>query len=306
MMYLFLIVGFVLLVKGADFFVDGSSSVARLLKVPSLIIGLTIVAMGTSAPEASVSITAALKHSSGLSVGNIVGSNMFNLLVVIGVSALISPFITDRQIVKRDLPVNAAMIAALAVFCADGKIGRIEGAVLLSGMIIYILVLIRNALKNREEGEDIKTLTPIMSILYITGGIIGIILGGNVVVDSATDIAKHFGLSDTIIGLTIVAVGTSLPELVTSVVAAKKGESALSLGNAVGSCMFNVLFILGASSIITPQTITADIMINCVILLFVSVLLWIIGKSRERVTRLEGLVCVLLYIAYTIYLIMTV
>lgn len=306
MMYLFLIVGFVLLVKGADFFVDGSSSVARLLKVPSLIIGLTIVAMGTSAPEASVSITAALKHSSGLSVGNIVGSNMFNLLVVIGVSALIAPFVTDRQIVKRDLPVNAAMIAALAVFCADGKIGRIEGAVLLAGMIIYILVLIRNALKNREEGEDIKTLTPIMSILYITGGIIGIILGGNVVVDSATDIAKHFGLSDTIIGLTIVAVGTSLPELVTSVVAAKKGESALSLGNAVGSCMFNVLFILGASSIITPQTITADIMINCVILLFVSVLLWIIGKSRERVTRFEGLVCVLLYIAYTIYLIMTV
>lgn len=306
MMYLFLIVGFVLLVKGADFFVDGSSSVARLLKVPSLIIGLTIVAMGTSAPEASVSITAALKHSSGLSVGNIVGSNMFNLLVVIGVSALIAPFVTDRQIVKRDLPVNAAMTAVLITFCADGKIGRLEGAVLLAGMIIYILVLIRNALKNREEGEEVKTLTPLMSILYIAGGIFAIILGGNVVVDSATDIAKHFGLSDTIIGLTIVAVGTSLPELVTSVVAAKKGESALSLGNAVGSCMFNVLFILGASSIITPQTITADIMINCVILLFVSVLLWIIGKSRGRVTRLEGLVCVLLYIAYTIYLIMTV
>ena len=306
MMYLFLIIGFVLLVKGADFFVDGSSSVARLLKVPSLIIGLTIVAMGTSAPEASVSITAALKHSSGLSVGNIVGSNMFNLLVVIGVSALISPFVTDRQIVKRDLPVNAAMTAVLITFCADGKIGRLEGAVLFLGMIIYILVLIRNALKNREEGEEVKTLTPLMSILYIAGGIFAIILGGNVVVDSATDIAKHFGLSDTIIGLTIVAVGTSLPELVTSVVAAKKGESALSLGNAVGSCMFNVLFILGASSIITPQTITADIMINCVILLFVSVLLWIIGKSRGRVTRLEGLVCVLLYIAYTIYLIMTV
>lgn len=306
MMYLFLIVGFVLLVKGADFFVDGSSSVARLLKVPSLIVGLTIVAMGTSAPEASVSITAALKHSSGLSVGNIVGSNMFNLLVVIGVSALISPFVTDRQIVKRDLPVNAAMIAVLAAFCADGKIGRIEGAVLLVGMIVYIIALIINAIKSREEGEDIKTLTPLRSILYIAGGIFAIIMGGNVVVDSATDIAKHFGLSDTIIGLTIVAVGTSLPELVTSVVAAKKGESALSLGNAVGSCMFNVLFILGASSIITPQTITADIMINCVILLFVSVLLWIIGKSRERVTRFEGLVCVLLYIAYTIYLIMTV
>ena len=305
MMYLLLIVGFVLLVKGADFFVDGSSSVARLLKIPSLIIGLTIVAMGTSAPEASVSITAALKHSSGLSVGNIVGSNMFNLLVVIGVSALITPFVTDRQILKRDLPINAATIAVLILFCIDGQIGRIEGTLLFIGMIAYIVVLIINAIKSREEGENIKTLSPLVSILYIIGGIIGIILGGNVVVSSATDIAKHFNLSDTIIGLTIVAVGTSLPELVTSIVAAKKGESALSLGNAVGSCLFNVLFILGASSMITPQTIKPDIIINCALLLVVSVLLWIIGKSKGRITRAEGFICVLLYVLYTIYLIMT-
>jgi len=305
-MYVLLLIGFVLLVKGADFFVDGSSSVAKLLKVPPLIIGLTIVALGTSAPEAAVSITAALDKVGGLSVGNILGSNIFNLLVVIGMSALLKPFNTDKDILRRDLPLNLVISVLLLAFMYNGILGRFEGAVLFILMILYLIYLIYDSIKNKSEGEEVKALSPLKSVLFILGGLAAIILGGNVVVNSATDIAKTFGLSDTIIGLTIVAIGTSLPELVTSIVAARKGQSELSLGNAVGSCIFNILFILGLSSIIIPQTVDPQLIINAVILIGVSLLFIIIGKSKGRISRLEGAICTALYVLYTIYLIMSI
>ena len=306
MAYVLLIIGFVLLVKGADFFVDGSSSIARILKVPPLIIGLTIVAMGTSAPEAAVSITAALNKVGGLSVGNIIGSNIFNLLVVIGLSAILKPFDTDKAILKRDLPLNLFISVLLLAFVYNGVFGRIEGLILFIMMVIYISYLIYDSIKNKSESEDIKMLSPLKSVIFILGGLVAIIFGGNIVVNSATDIAKAFGMSDTIIGLTIVAVGTSLPELVTSVVAARKGQSELSLGNAVGSCVFNILFILGLSSVIIPQSVDPQLIINSVILIAVSLFLLIVGKTRGKITRVEGVVCTLSYAAYTIYLIMSI
>ena len=231
MAYLILIVGMFFLIKGADFFVDGSSSVAKIMKVPSVIIGLTIVALGTSLPEASVSITASIAGNNELALSNVVGSNIFNTLVVVGCSALITPFIMDRDIVKRDLLINILSSVVLFVLVLDGVLGRVDGVLLLVGLAGFLAILIRSAMKNRITEEVGEVLPLGKSVLFIVGGIITIILGGKLVVDSATIIAQHLGMSDTLIGLTVVSIGTSLPELVTSVVAARKGESGLSLGN---------------------------------------------------------------------------
>jgi len=303
MMYLLLIVGFVLLIKGADFFVEGSSSVARILKVPSVIIGLTIVAMGTSAPEAAVSITAGLAGNSDISLGNIVGSNIFNLLVVIGACAVIFPVKSQKDILKRDLWWNISVSAVLLAMLFDQKLSRIEGFILLVIFISYIVLMIGSALKNRTEGEDIKAVSLPKSILFIILGLAAVIAGGTLVVDNASLIASSFGLSDTLISLTIVAVGTSLPELVTSITAAKKGDSGIALGNAVGSCIFNILFILGAASVLSPITAVPELIIDTVILIAVNVLILVIAKTGQQTSRKEGLLCVLFYIAYTVYII---
>ena len=240
MEYLLLLIGFVLLIKGADFFVEGSSSLAKILKVPSVIIGLTIVAMGTSAPEASVSINAALSGSNDIAISNVVGSNIFNGLVVVGICAFIAGFSTNRDILKRDMPVNIIITAILCFMFIDGRLSRIEGIILLAGMAAYITCMIISALKNREEAEDCKIMPLPKSLLYIAGGLIAVIFGGNLVVDKACIIAANFGVSQNFIGLTIVAIGTSLPELVTSIVATRKGDSGLALGNAIGSNIFNI------------------------------------------------------------------
>lgn len=302
---LLLLVGFVLLIKGADFFVDGSSSIAKLLKIPSVVIGLTIVAMGTSAPEAAVSVSAALQGSNEIAVSNVVGSNIFNMLAVIGVCSLIKPMPLDRTIVKRDLPVNIVAIGILLALVLVGySIGRIDGVIMLAIMIAYITYLVVNAIKNREEGsEDIKTMSPILSVICIIGGLAAIIFGGNLVVENAKAIASAAGLSETFIGLTIVAVGTSLPELVTSVVASKKGENGLALGNVVGSNIFNILFILGLSSVVTPIAIDSVAVVNIIIVLIVTVLLWVLCLCSKKLGRIPGAVMVASYIAYTVYLI---
>ena len=235
MEYVLLLVGFVLLVKGADFFVEGSSSLAKILKVPSVIIGLTIVAMGTSAPEASVSINAALGGSNDIAISNVVGSNIFNGLVVVGICAFLSGFQTNAEILKRDMPVNILVTLILCLMFLDGTLGRVEGFLLLAGMVLYITCMIRSALRNREEGEVCKVLPLPKSILFMGGGLAAVIFGGDLVVDNACIIATNFGVSQNFIGLTIIAIGTSLPELVTSIVATRKGDSGLALGNAVGS-----------------------------------------------------------------------
>ena len=304
MMYLLLIVGFVLLVKGADFFVSGASSVAKALKVPSVIIGLTIVAMGTSAPETAVSITASLGGNNGISLGNIIGSNIFNLLMVIGISAVIIPFNSDKEILKRDMLWNIAITVLLLVLIFDGSLSRLDGVILLAGIAAYLTVVVRSALKNRvEDNSDEKVSVP-KAVVFILGGLAAIVFGGDLVVDNASLIAKSLGMSDTLVGLTIVAIGTSLPELVTSIVAAKKGDSGLALGNAVGSCIFNILFILGIASTIAPMTDDYEIIADVCILIFVSIVTYIFARSKERVSRLEGLFCVLIYGTYSAYIIM--
>ena len=224
MEYILLLVGFILLIKGADFFVEGSSSLAGILKVPSVIIGLTIVAMGTSAPEASVSINAALAGSNDIAISNVVGSNIFNGLVVVGICAFLHSFMPHGEILKRDMPLNILVTVVLCLMFLDGSLSRIEGAVLLFCMIVYLGFMIYSARKNREEGESGKILSLPRSLLYIAGGLAAVIFGGDLVVDKACIIATNFGVSQNFIGLTIIAIGTSLPELVTSIVATKKGR----------------------------------------------------------------------------------
>ena len=301
--YVLLVLGFLFLVKGADLFVDGSSSIAKHMKIPSVIVGLTIVAMGTSAPEASVSITAAISGNSDISLGNIVGSNIFNFLVVIGVSALIFPIISHKDIIKRDLWWNLGITGLLLLLILDRKIGRIDGAILLLGMALYLFVVIKNAVKNRTEESKEELISVPKSIIFMVIGLAAIICGGNFVVDNASIIAKSLGLSETLIGLTIVAIGTSLPELVTSVTAAKKKEAGIALGNAVGSNLFNILFILGVSSVLTPINVAPELFIDTIILIAVGILIFIFSYTGRRTYRIEGLICTLLYVAYTAYII---
>ena len=302
MEYLLLLIGFVLLIKGADFFVEGSSSLARFLKIPSVIIGLTIVAMGTSAPEASVSINAALAGNNDIAVSNIIGSNIFNGLVVVGICAFISGFKTNKDILKRDMPVNILITAILCVMIADGRLSRLEGILLLSGMIFYIVNMIFSALKTRSSCPDEKSMPLYKSLIFIAGGLVAVIFGGNLVVNNASQIAVSFGVSQNFIGLTIVAIGTSLPELVTSIVATRKGDSGLALGNAIGSNIFNILFILGMSATISPLHILSESVIDCAILLVSGILLFVFAYTRKSMNRTEGAICVLSYIGYTAYL----
>lgn len=302
MEYLLLIIGFVLLIKGADFFVEGSSSLARFLKIPSVIIGLTIVAMGTSAPEASVSINAALAGNNDIAVSNIIGSNIFNGLVVVGICAFISGFKTNKDILKRDMPVNILITAILCVMIADGRLSRLEGILLLAGMIFYIVNMILSALKTRSSYPDEKSMPLYKSLIFIAGGLVSVIFGGNLVVNNASQIAVSFGVSQNFIGLTIVAIGTSLPELVTSIVATRKGDSGLALGNAIGSNIFYILFILGMSATISPLHILSESVIDCVILLVSGILLFVFAYTKKSMNRTEGAICVLSYIGYTAYL----
>lgn len=282
MEYVLLLVGFVLLIKGADFFVEGSSSLARILRIPSVIIGLTIVAMGTSAPEASVSINAALAGSNDIAISNVVGSNIFNGLVVVGVCAVLAAFQTNKDILKRDMPLNIFVSAILCLMFLDGKLSRTEGILLLAGMILYLCFMIRSALNNREPGADIQTLSLPVSLLYIVGGLAAVIFGGDLVVDKACIIARSWGVSQNFIGLTIIAIGTSLPELVTSIVATRKGDSSLALGNAIGSNLFNILFILGMSSVISPLHVLDESVIDCLLLTVSAVILYLFARSKKR------------------------
>lgn len=302
MEYLLLLIGFVLLIKGADFFVDGSSSLARIMKVPSVIIGLTIVAMGTSAPEASVSVNAALSGSNDIAISNVIGSNLFNGLVVVGVCAFMAGFKTNPEILKRDMPLNIIVTAILCIMLLDRHINHIEGIILLISMAVYIAVMVISALKNRETADECKILSLPKSLIFIIGGLIAVIFGGTLVVDNACLIAKDFGVSENFIGLTIIAIGTSLPELVTSITATRKGDSGLALGNAIGSNLFNILFILGMSATICPLNVLSESIIDCIILLVSAVILYVFARTKKTMNRWEGIVCVFLYVGYTAYL----
>ena len=304
MEYILLIVGFVLLIKGADLFVDGASSVAAKLKVPSLIIGLTVVSIGTSLPEAAVSVSASLSGNNSISLGNVIGSNIFNLLMVVGVSSAILPIVTDRDMLKRDMPINIGVTVLLGILLFDGHLSRLEALLLLLLLAAYMFLLIRSALKNRVEAEETKVLSWAKSIVFIVLGVAAIIGGGQLVVNSAKTIALALGMSETLVGLTVVAIGTSLPELVTSVVAARKGDSGIAMGNVIGSNLFNILFILGMAGVIKPLTADAAFFIDTGILLGISALMLLFAFTKRKISRVEGITCVLLYVAYTAYIIM--
>ena len=308
MSYVLLLVGFVLLIKGADYFVEGSSSVAKLLKVPSVIIGLTIVAMGTSAPEAAVSITAGLNGSNAIALGNVVGSNIFNLLMVLGLCAVVNPVPVEKSFIKRDFPMTIGASFLLLIFGWTGAVlGRVEGIIMLVLFAGFIALMVRSALQGRAEAsdeEEIKVLSPLMSLIYIVGGLAAVVFGGDLVVDSATTIAQTLGLSENFIALTIVAMGTSLPELVTSMVASKKGECGLAVGNVVGSNLFNILLVLGASCAISPIAVAMESVIDIAVSIAVHLLMLVFCVSGKEIKRGEGLIAVAVYFTYMISLFM--
>lgn len=305
MMYLLLIIGFFLLIKGADYFVVGSSSIAKLLKVPSVVIGLTIVAMGTSAPEAAVSVTAGLSGSNDIALSNIIGSNLFNLVLIVGICALIKPFIVDSRIMKRDFPIAVLASVLLLFFIRDGILSRVEGLIFLCLMAVYLIFTVLSAMRHPIEIDMLDTSLPLhTSLIYIGLGLAAIIIGGDMVVDNACRIAAAFGLSETLIGLTIVAIGTSLPELVTSVTASRKGESGLALGNVVGSNIFNILFILGLSSTVHPITAEPVAFTDILILICLTAVIYVYCKIRGQMGRWMGSLCAGAYILYSIYIVM--
>ena len=303
-----LVVGFVLLIKGADYFVEGSSSVAKRLRVPSIIIGLTIVAMGTSLPECAVSITASLEGQNALAVSNVIGSNIFNLMVVSGFCAVFCSLPIEKDTLKKEFPFSIGCGILLLVLGYIGMIvGHLDGVILLALFAGYIIYMVRSALKARASGADVeeeeyKILPVWKSILFIVGGIIAIKFGGDFVVDGAVVIATGFGLSENLIGLTIVACGTSLPELVTSVVAAKKNEVDMALGNVIGSNIFNVLLVLGVAATISPIAFIMENIIDIVILTLMSALVWMFGWTKQKIERKEGILMLVIYAAYLVYI----
>lgn len=305
MTYLLLILGMALMIKGADWFVDGSASIAYQFRIPTIIVGLTIVSLGTSLPELSVSVTASLAGSNELALSNVIGSNLFNTIVVVGCSAIMKPFLIDRKIVSRDFLFNIAITAILLLSVFNHELNWINGLIFLIFLVVYLLVLIKSSKESEaiNEEEEKKILPLPKSILWIALGVSGIIVGGNLVVDNATYIARLWGMSETLVGLTIVSIGTSLPELVTSVVAAKKGESGLSLGNALGSNIMNISFILGVASLSSPISVTFFNRIDVILLFVIAVGFYLMVKQNEKMTRSRGILFLVIYILYMIYII---
>lgn len=299
---LLLVVGFTMLVKGADWFVEGTAGIARKFGIPQLVIGLTIVAMGTSAPEAAVSITAALKNNAGISIGNVVGSNILNILIILGISAVIVALAIQESTIKYETPYMIFVTIVLLVMgYTGGTVTRLEGVILWVLFILYLAYLFRLAKNNKEEDAEEDRSPLFLLISAIVGGVI-IVWGSNVTVDSATALAKMIGLSESFIGLTIVALGTSLPELVTSITAARKGNADIAIGNIVGSNIFNILFVIGTASLITPIPFASNFLIDAIIAILAGVLLWISVFRTKKLTRPWGIVMLICYAAYFVYL----
>ena len=320
MIYLLLLIGFTLLIKGADIFVDGASSISKKLGIPTVIVGLTIVSLGTSAPELAVSLISSLEGNNELALGNVLGSNIFNSLVVLGASTIILPLTIKKQEIKKDFLVNFFVVALLMLLTFNGLINntpnyisRIDGLILLVGCISYTTYLILKARKNikteitPKELEERKEINTLSNVIKIVIGVVGIVFGGQLVVDSASSIATALGMSEKLVGLTIVAIGTSLPELVTSAVAAFKGEEDIALGNILGSNIFNILLILGVSSAISPigvQTaLIADFIFLIISTLVIAAVIYISKGTEKKLSKLHGSLFILMYIAYMTFVI---
>ena len=314
-----LIIGFVFLVKGADAFVEGCSSIARRYHVPSLIIGMTIVAMGTSLPETAVSVTAAVTGNNALAVSNAVGSNIFNLMVVVGACTFFTSVAVQINTLKIDFPISILCAVLLLILGAAGmSLGHIDGVAFIVLFLAFILYMIRSAQTSREknvepgveeeeyllEAEEIQEMSMGKSVIYIILGAVAIAVGSDWVVDGACTVAAAIGISQTLIGLTVVAFGTSLPELVTSIVAAKKGEVDMALGNVIGSNIFNILMVLGIAAAISPVAFLTENIIDIAVLIVFSVIGWIMAWTKRELNRKEGIIMLLLYAVYVVYICM--
>lgn len=312
MQYIFLILGFVFLVKGADIFVSGAGSIAKKFKISDLIIGLTVVAFGTSAPELSVSVISAINGQSSIAISNVVGSNLFNGLVVLGICAIMSPINVKTSVLKKEIPIALLSAVLLFLLLSDGFIfgastnglSRIDGIILLIGFLFFMIFILKSAKSNPLEIEDseIKDLSMGKSLLMVIVGLAAVVYGGDLVVKSATAIAVFFGISEIVIGLTIVAVGTSLPELVTSIIACRKGSADMALGNVIGSNVFNILMILGATAVIKPMSVDMQSVTDTFIVVIVTALIFLVAFTKNKITKTEGIMLVLCYVAYTMYI----
>ena len=315
MAYVFLLVGFGLLIKGADLFVDGSSNIARLLRVPPILIGLTVVAFGTSSPEATVSILAALQGNAEVSLGNVVGSNIFNITLVVGIAALLYPLMVESETTKKEIPFTLLASGALLVLISDielqglsdNLLTRSDGIIFLLFLSIFMYYVIEVGLKSRKDSKEEPIPSTIKwgkNIGLTLAGLAAIIFGGDMVVDSGTAIALDLGMSKTLVGLTIIAIGTSLPELVTSISAALKKESGIALGNVVGSNIFNILFVLGASAVVTPLPVNGKIFTDVMIMIALSLLLLLFSRTHYKIGKREGFILLTMYIIYLVFIIL--
>lgn len=300
MSFILLLIGFLLLIKGADYFVDSASAIARKFHIPSMIIGLTIVSIGTSLPELSVSLTSALIGKNDLAVANVVGSNIFNILMGLGVTSIISKLPIEKNTIENDIPFLNIIGSILLILMLNLTLGRFEGMLLIGLLIGFLFYIIKPVLNNKEESKEESKLS-FKTILLGILGVVGIILGGDMVVDSASNIAKMFGMSQNLIGLTVVALGTSLPEFVTSVIAGIKGENEIAIGNIIGSNIFNILMILGISSIISPIVISFISVIDIMFMIAIGILLYVFVVKSKTLKRYQGIVFVFLYIGYISY-----
>ncbi len=303
--YLLLIVGMVVLVQGANFFVEGASALARFYRIPTIIIGLTIVAFGTSAPEAAVSVTASIKGLNDISLGNVIGSSLINILVILGASALFMPIVVKERLIKREMPfaLFASGLLIMFYFIGHQAIDRLEGVVLLLAFVIFMVVLLRGAFKHRETVKvDVDAKAPSKSIPLLIIGLIGVILGGDLVTEHASNIAVNLGMSEMLVGLSVVALGTSLPELVTSLVAALKKEADIALGNIIGSNIFNILLVLGLSAVISPIQLTLLGLVDLILLFIITLITLIFAFTNRTISRVEGLMMLMIYVGYFIFI----
>ena len=300
-----LVVGFVMLIKGADWFVDGAAGIAARFGIPQLVIGLTIVAMGTSAPEAAVSITAATSGNAGITIGNVIGSNILNVLLILGITAAITSVAVQHSTVKWEMPFMHVITIVLAVLgFTGGEIVLWEGIVLWALFLVYLGYLFRMAKNGSQEEEEEELLPLWKQLLMLVVGIVAIVFGSDLTVDNATIIAEALGMDDRLIGLTIVAFGTSLPELVTSVTAARKGKADIAIGNIVGSNVFNILFVVGTTALITPVAFKAGFLIDSAVALIAGLILWFGVMKEHKLKRPVGMVMLVAYALYFVYLLM--
>lgn len=315
MTYILLIIGFALLIKGADLFVNGSSNIAKLLRVPTILIGLTIVAFGTSSPEATVSIIAALEGNADVALGNVVGSNILNITLIVGVTAFLYPLRVESETIRKEIPFTLLASVVLLILMSDialqgsssNLLTRSDGFILLLFLSIFMYYLIEIGLKSRKEKADEPVPEDIRwgkNILITILGLAAIIFGGDLVVDNGTEIAYSLGMSETLVGLTIIAIGTSLPELVTSISAALKKESEIALGNIVGSNIFNILFVLGGSATISPLATNNKMFIDVILMIVLTIILLVFSRTSFRIGKREGFVLVAAYIIYLVYIIL--